>query len=52
MKCALSLSVFLIKSLHPLFEDGAAEVTLDRMRGGHTGGLGQLQLGATLKQGM
>ena len=47
-----------IKSSYPLFEGFTTEVALDRLcaplasLGGHTGGLGLLQLGATLKQGM
>ncbi len=44
----------MIKSSHPLFEGGTAEVALDRLCIPllDTGGLRQLQVGATLKQGM
>ena len=43
----------MIKLSHPLFQGGTTEVAFDPLCvPDHTGGLGWLQLGATLKQGM
>ncbi len=51
-------AISLIRGQFHTFEGGTAEVALNRLcvplasLGGHTGGLGRLQPGATLKQGM